>query len=104
MMKIKTRNVLGISVIIVGLFASLLCCSGEKKTLLANGPVPVYKTQEDALSGNRSLASGMLSKGQKVLILKYIDVKHYQIYTVELSDGVTGFINDGDYSVLKNME
>ena len=101
-MKMNTKNVLRITIIMAGLLVGLVSCSGEKMTLLANGPVPIYRTQEDALSGNRSLAYGIISKGQQVQIVKCIDVKHYQIYKVKLPDGAIVYINDGDYSVLKN--
>jgi hypothetical protein len=84
------------------LIISLLGCSEDKITLLTKGPVPVYNTQEDALSGNRSLASGMLREGQHVLVLKCIDVKHYEIYKIRTADGSIKYVNDGNYSLIKN--
>jgi hypothetical protein len=88
--------------IIAGVLVSLTNCSGEKMTLLAKGPVPLYKTQEDSLSGNQNLADGVLSQGQQVQIVKCIDVKHYQIYKVKLSNGAIRYINDGNYLISKN--
>lgn len=101
-MKTYKKNVLGITIVMAGLLANLLSCHAEKITLLANGPVPIYRTQEDALSGNQSLAYRLLSKGQQVTVVKSIDVKHYQIYKVKPSNGEIGYVNDGDYSMLRD--
>lgn len=84
------------------LIMSLFGCSGDKIILLAKGPVPVYNTQEDALSGNKDLASGIIREGQQVLVLKCIDVKHYQIYKIKTANGLIKYVNDGNYSLINN--
>jgi hypothetical protein len=100
-MKKNKNYALVVVTIVLSLLMSILGCSDEKMTLLAQDPVPVYKSQEDALTGNRNMASGYVSKGEQVLVLKCIDVKHYQIYKVQLSNGVGGYVNEGDYLLLK---
>jgi hypothetical protein len=71
-------------------------CYSQDLILKADGPVPIYTTKDAALSGK---ASSMRSKGQQVPIRECIDIKHYQIYKVELSAGVIGYVNDGKYTI-----
>ena len=83
-------------IVMVSLVASLFACSNgcysQDLILKADWPVPICTTTDAALFGK---ASSMLSKGQQVPIRECIDIKHYQIYKVELSAGVIGYVNDG---------
>ncbi|MBJ6802819.1 GW dipeptide domain-containing protein [Geomonas propionica] len=79
------------------LFVSLLSCLKENRSVLAIGAVPLYNSEQAAVSGT---SSGALYKGQLVEVVETIDVKHYQIYKVRLPSGKLGYINDGTYKVL----
>ncbi len=101
-MKIRVITVVFLLVCFV-LFA-VVSCQKNKTFIQTHGPVPVYKNIEDAMSGNRSLAFVVLPPSKQAIVVDSIDVKHYQIYKVKLSDGSVGYINDGDYKLRKNGE
>lgn len=71
-------------------------------TLLANGTVPVYATEDDALKTPSPTAIALLLAGQSVPVTKCLDVKHYLIYKVQLADGRDGFVLDGKYTLMRD--
>ncbi len=79
------------------LFVNLMSCSKENLSILAIGAVPLYNSEQAAVSG---ASSSTLYKGQVVEVVETIDVKHYLIYKVRLPSGKLGYINDGTYKVL----
>lgn len=84
---------------------SLSGCFDEKGLfLVAEGFVPVYATVEDSLAILPVNSIMKLEPEQKVRVLKRIDVKHYQIYKISLSDGSVGYINEGKYELIRNKK
>jgi len=71
------------------------------RILLSNGIVPVYKSINHALAANQPPKLAELKANQRVRLLKCVDVKHYYIYKIELDDGTIGFINEGDFTILR---
>lgn len=71
-------------------------------TLIAEGTVPVYATQEDAIKSPSPPTIAQLSAGERVPVTKCLDVKHYLIYKVRLPDGRDGYVLDGKYLLMKN--
>jgi len=67
--------------------------------LVAHEIVPIYESESDAVHLSASSTHRKLKPSERVQVLKCIDVKHYLIYKVRLSDGATGFINDGNYAL-----
>jgi hypothetical protein len=65
--------------------------------LVTGGIVPVYKSQSDAMKSPAPKPRLKLAPGQRVKVIKSIDVKHYQIYEVDAPNGEHGYVLDGDY-------
>jgi len=68
--------------------------------LVADGSVPVYASRHDATSSGGDVLV-VLSLHQRVKVISSIDVKHYLIYEVDVGEGKIGFVNDGDYRVVR---
>lgn len=89
-------------VIIMTIF-SLGGCFNDKNTILhANDIVLIYKTPEDAMSSSLEGRISELHAQQQAEVEKFVDVKHYQIYRVRLPCGIVGYVNEGDYVLLRN--
>lgn len=69
--------------------------------LMAKDIVPVFSSQEDAMTLPKERAWKNLEPQQKVQVLSCVDVKHYLIYKVSLN-GEVGFVNEGNYVLLRN--
>ncbi|WKT61881.1 hypothetical protein Q2E61_06705 [Microbulbifer thermotolerans] len=69
--------------------------------LMAKEIVPVFSSQEDAMTLPKERAWKNLEPQQKVQVLSCVDVKHYLIYKVSLNGGV-GFVNEGNYVLLRS--
>ena len=90
------------AVVIIMTFFFLSACFQERGLfLVANGVVPVYETPEKAMSELPREKINTLSSQQRVRVLKCIDVKHYQIYKIRFLDGNLGYVNEGDYVLLR---
>lgn len=72
--------------------------------LVTNNNVKVYKSLETALAKPPQKPMATLMTQERVEVIKNIDVKHYLIYKVRLLDGRIGFINEGEYILLKNTK
>jgi len=70
--------------------------------LVAQGPVLVYESVDDATATLPQKVIAELQLHQSVDVIQCIDVKHYQIYKVRLPDGRFGFVNEGRYVLLRN--
>lgn len=71
-------------------------------SLVAIGVVPVYGTQSEAMAVPAPPAIAELSAQQGVPVERCIDVKHYLIYRVQLPDGRKGYVNSGDYALIRD--
>lgn len=71
---------------------------------MATGEVPIYATQEDVMQSPPPKEIARLSAGESVELEACINVKHYLIYKVQLSDGRNGFVLDGDYVIAQDGE
>lgn len=81
---------------------SLSGCFNERGLfLVAEEFVPVYETVEGSLVNYPMKSVAGLEPRQKARVLKRVDVKHYQIYKVELSGGKIGYVNEGKYKLLR---
>jgi hypothetical protein len=69
--------------------------------LMAKDSVPVFLSQQDALTLPKDRAWKSLAPQQKVKVLSYVDVKHYLIYEISIN-GEVGFVNEGNYVLLRN--
>lgn len=89
--------------VIIMIFFFLSACFQERGLfLVANGVVPVYETPVKAMSDLPREKMNTLSSQQRVRVFKCIDVKHYQIYKIKCLDGNIGYVNEGDYVLLRN--
>ncbi len=82
----------------------LLSSSDPNLKILAQGRVAVYESIDSALSTPPKQIIDKLEPEQVVNVVKYIDVKHYQIFKVRLPNGRIGFINDGKYKLLPTSQ
>lgn len=87
-------------VIIMTVFSLAGCFNDKNAVLHANDIVPVYKTSEDAMSPSLEGKISEIHAQQQVEVVRFVDMKHYQIYKVRLSDGIIGYVNVGDYTLL----
>lgn len=71
-------------------------------TLVANNSVIVYASEEDAAKWPHVKGIAVLSKNQKLPILACVDIKSYLVYKVNLPDGRTGYVLDGDFDLFKD--
>lgn len=78
------------------------CFQERGLSLIAKEVVPVYETLETAMSLPPKKKIAELQAQQEVKVLKCIDVKHYLVYKVRLSDGEIGFINEGEYILFRD--
>lgn len=103
--RILNRTLKTIILIIVILltvsFSVVFISSCPSLDIIAQEEINVYEDIDDALSASPQERIGKLSEGQRAVVLKCIDVKHYQIYKIRLPDGRKGFVNDGKYSLVK---
>lgn len=90
------------TVLIMAIFSLGGCFSDNNTVLHANGIVPIYKTPEDAMPSSHEGTISELYAQQQVEVEKFVDVKHYQIYRVRLPGGIVGYVNEGDYVLLRN--
>lgn len=98
------NNMRWIILLLIFGFIGLLFLMHQKPPLylVANDIVPVFMSQQDAMSLPKERAWKNLEPQQKVQVLSCVDVKHYLIYEVSLDDGKTGFVNEGNYVLLRN--
>ena len=82
--------------------AVYLISSTRGLMLVAKEVVPVYATENQAMTWPHPTAMTELSAGQSVLVAKCVDVKLYLIYKVHLPDGRDGFVLDGKYDLIRN--
>lgn len=98
------KNKLFLVTCFVGLiFATLIIYSSysENLVLVANGVVNVYESVDVAMAPLPQEPIAKLMPQNRAEVIKTVDVKHYLIYKVRLSDGRVGFVNDGDYILLQ---
>lgn len=99
----KVRMTAG--VIALGLLvAVVLLRPGKDLSLTASGTVLVFETQSAAMAVPAPSAIAQLADRQSVPVERCVDVKHYQIYEVRLPDGRHGFVNAGDYALMRGDE
>lgn len=90
-------------VMIAGGLVTMFCLLPEKGlSLVAREVVPVYGTQSEAMAVPAPQAIAELSAQQAVPVERCIDVKHYLIYRVQLPDGRRGFVNSGEYALMRD--
>lgn len=77
------------------------CFNERGLFLVAEEFVPVYETVEASLVKYPMKSVAGLEPKQKARVLKRVDVKHYQVYKIEFSDGKIGYINEGKYKLLR---
>lgn len=82
------------------IIVTLTALSGCQRELIltASDTVNVYSTL-DAATDIAGIEFFTLQSGDKATILKCIDLKHYYVYQVMLSNGQEGFVNVGEYSI-----
>jgi len=68
--------------------------------IVATNSVPIYSTLEEARANPAPVAMAYLMPGQRVKVVKCIDVKAYQMYKVSIPDDKLGFILDGQYHLV----
>lgn len=66
--------------------------------LVAREPVPIYESEAASRKPSTSTRRN-LRVDERAAVVECIDVKHYLVYKVRLSDGSVGYINDGKYSL-----
>ncbi|MFC3285981.1 hypothetical protein [Litchfieldella rifensis] len=93
-----------VGLIVMAIFSLGACFHERELFLVANGIVPIYETSEDAMSSPPKGIIAELQAQQRVKVVKCIDVKHYLIYKVRLSDGRIGYVIEGEYVLLRNGE
>lgn len=71
-------------------------------SLTAKSMVPVFETEADAIASPSPKTITELLPQQSVEIVRCVDVKHYLIYKVRLPDGRVGFVNMGDYIIMRD--
>jgi hypothetical protein len=98
----KKTSILIALVLILFVCAYKYIFSFRGLTLVANNSVIVYASENDATTWPHVEGIAVLSKDQKLPILACIDIKSYLVYKVNLPDGRTGYILDGDYDLLKD--
>ncbi|MCU7921042.1 MAG: hypothetical protein KZQ95_22185 [Candidatus Thiodiazotropha sp. (ex Epidulcina cf. delphinae)] len=76
--------------------------SDPKLMLVAESAVPIYAGVDEALASPPVGIIAELQPRQQVKVIRCVDVKHYLIYKVRLSDGQIGFVNDGKYTLLRD--
>jgi hypothetical protein len=98
----KSRTILIAVVIaaIIGLAAFVYFRPTETVSLVAKGEVSVFATADDSMSSPASKPIAEIAPQQSVRVLQCIDVKHYQIYKVQLPDGQNGYVNVGAYALI----
>ena len=64
--------------------------------------VPVFHSEEDALKLPTEKAWIYLNESEEVEVETCIDVKHYLIFKALLPNGEKGYINNGEYILLKS--
>lgn len=85
------------------IFSTLIIYSfySENLILVANGVVNVYESVDVAMAPLPQEPIAKLVPQNRAEVIKTVDVKHYLIYKVRLSDGLVGFVTDGYYIVLQ---
>jgi hypothetical protein len=83
-------------------FVNYFIFSTRGLMLVAKETVPVYATEDQAMTWPHPSAMTELSAGRSVPVTKCVDVKHYLIYKVHLPDGRDGFVLDGKYDLIRN--
>ena len=77
--------------------------SDEDLFLVAKDVVPVYGSADEATSSSpQVIAIAKLKRLENVLIVQCIDMKHYQIYRIRLPNGHHGFVNEGNYQLVRD--
>ena len=69
--------------------------------LVTKDSVPVYHSEADSMASPSPEPLIILPPKQSVVVKECVDVKHYIIYKVELADGRIGYINAGEYDLVR---
>ena len=100
--KNKLKNLIG-GIILVGTVLFLVYVNSPRgMVLVTEGIVPVYATEQDAMTSPPPAVVTTLSNGQSVPVMKCVDVKSYFLHQVQLPDGRIGFVNEGKYTLMRN--
>jgi hypothetical protein len=65
--------------------------------LVTSDSVSVFATRQDSITPSSGDRLSVLKPDSSVPVLACIDEGHYSIYKIELPDGRSGYVNDGDY-------
>jgi hypothetical protein len=104
MMNKKLMITIGLVIAVVITVSLFYMYSPRGLTLIAKERVMLYATEDGAMTWPHPAAIAELPVGQRVPVIKCVDVKHYLIYKVRLPDGREGFVLEGNYILTRNGE
>lgn len=88
-------------VLFLGILVLISSCSKDPLMLVTKDSVPVYHSEADSMASPSPEPLIILPPKQSVVVKECVDVKHYIIYKVELADGRIGYINAGEYDLVR---
>lgn len=95
----KRAHVFTIS-LLVGLVV-WACQKRPDESLTATSRISVYASIDEAMDV-AGAGFTVLENGESATVLEHIDVKHYMIYRVRLSDGRIGIVSDGNIVIRRD--
>ena len=90
-------NVIGLTTTSVLLASCVRMGGPDDMRLVTSGAVSVFATKQQSTAPSFGNRLAVLEPDARVPVLDCIDEGGYSIYKIRLSDGRTGFVNDGDY-------
>lgn len=96
------KLILILGVFLAGIGVLLHVYTAKPLILVAQGKVPVFGTVEDSMKSPEPNPVMELISQQSVEVVSCVDVKHYLVYKVRSSDGTIGYVNNGDYILLRD--
>jgi hypothetical protein len=97
MSKAQSKNAFGLIAITVLLMSCTRMGEPDDIHLVTSDSVSVFATKQESISPSVASPLAVLEPDARVPVLDCIDEGAYSIYKVRLSDGRSGFVNDGDY-------
>ena len=81
--------------------SQLTSCMGQPNdvVLVTRDAVSVFTTRQESLAPSVGNRLAILEPDARVAVLDCLDEGGYSIYKIRLSDGRTGFVKDGDYTL-----